>query len=246
MRTKAETMTFVAVLGVLAGCGTAIQLNDANEQLASHYAAQAQAEDDPVMEEAATAALRDLGRVTAARAAQESEPLNKISFYRIAATAAWKAGDNSVVQYVAAGSDACTSNWNDAPRDCGMLSMIGDLAAIDETTATFNRLSTGQHTGDEVAGVVRSYDTIANRMINSRASLVGSIPADLLTEYDVRLDDLVCKFFRGGAVGLAVTASAPVDAACRLGNLRLRAQAAEIELPTCTEPLPDEIVDDCR
>jgi len=245
MRNTAGIFLSVVVWSSLAGCATAVQLNDANEQLSSHYAAQVQAAGDPVMKETATAALRDLGKVTADRAAKESDPLNKISFYRIAATAAWKAGDNNVVQYVAAGSAVCENHWNIAPRDCGMLVMIDDLAAIDETTAKFNRLRAEGPTADGVAEIVKTYDSIAGGMIDGRAPLVDSVPAALLAEYDVRLDDLICKLFRGGAVGLAVTVSAPVNAECRLGNLRLKADAAGVELPTCAEPMPAAVVENC-
>jgi hypothetical protein len=245
MNNAAKFVLAVVVCMVLVACQTANELNDANEQLSSYYYAKTQAADDPLMEEAAIASLRDLGRESAEHAAAASDPLNKISFYRIAATAAWQAKDPIVVQYAKDGSDACKNQWTNAPRDCGMLTFIDDLAAIDETTAEYNKIKADGATPAGVVEIVKTYQGIAETMIDNRAQLETSVPASLLLEYDTKIDDLVCKLFKVGAVGLAITEDAPIDGVCRLGNLRLRARDSGVELPACTGPLPAAMVDQC-
>ena len=235
------------VLGVVAlisisGCTTAMQLQDANEQLISYYYAKEQASDNPAMEETAIASLRDLARETAKRANSEKDPLNKISFYRIAATAAWQARDNKVLEYTEAGNAACIDNWSTAPRDCGMLTFIDDLAAVDETTRRFNEL---RHSGDpsvnDVVAVFNAYEESAFTMIENRSQLLPNVPASLLAAYDKRLDDLICSKIGLGAIGLAATADANLDGACRLGNIRLQARQVDLVLPSCTGAIPTTI-----
>jgi len=236
-------LTFIT-LGLLAGCQTAAHLNDANEQLLSYYTAKSQAA-DPTMKETAVASLQVLATDTAERAEAESDPLNKISFYRIAATAAWQAGDANVVEYAAAGSQACVDQWANAPRDCGMLLFIDDLAAIDETTATFNGLKASSASVDEAVDVFERYEATANAMIEIRPQLATNVPASLLTGFDKRLDELICSLIAGGANGLAVTAGATIDGTCRIGNLRLKSRDAGADLPSCSGSLPAEINPDC-
>ncbi len=82
------------------------------------------------------AALSALADEAAARGANTSNSqVNRISFYRVAATAAWQAGDVKVVTYANEGFSLCDSeNYQKAPRDCGMLSVIPGFASVDELT----------------------------------------------------------------------------------------------------------------
>ena len=234
---------FIA-LGLFSGCQTAAHLNDANEQLLSYYTAKSQAA-DPTMKETAVASLQGLATNTAERANAESDPLNKISFYRIAATAAWQAGDANVVEYAAAGSQVCEDQWDNAPRDCGMLLFIDDLAAIDETTATFNELKASNASVDEAVDVFERYEATANTMIEIRPQLATNVPVSLLVGFDKRLDELICSLIAVGANGLAVTAGATIDGACRIDNLRLKSRDAGTDLPSCSGSLPTAINPDC-
>lgn len=243
MKIKGLVIFSIVACVSLVGCQTAMQLHEANEQLTSYYFAKSQAAGDPAMAETATASLRDLGKTTAERARTEPDPLNKISFYRIAATAAWQAGDPDVIAYSTAGSDVCKEKWSEAPRDCGMLLFIDDLAAVDETTAKFNALKAAVPTADGAIELLELYEESANSMIDNREQMADSVPATLLAEYDKRLDDVICIKIGFGAAAMVAKAGATTDVPCRLANLRLRAKNAEAELPNCSGPLPDRIKD---
>lgn len=242
MTDTTKCLLILVALATLGGCQTAMELEDANEQLTSFYYAKSQAKGDPAMEETAIASLRDLGRATAERARTEKDPVNKISFYRVAATAAWQAQDVKVLEYTAAGSAVCENNWSSAPRDCGMLTFIDNMAAIDETTARFNDLrSSGNVSAQDAINVFDAYQESAIAMIETRSELASSVPASLLKAYDERLDDLVCSKIGVGGIGLAATAGASIDGACRLGNLRLQAKDAGLALPHCTGAVPASV-----
>jgi len=245
MTNAAKLVLTLIALGSLAGCQTAAHLNDANEQLLSYYTVKSQAADS-TMKETAVASLQQLATDTAARAESESDPLNKISFYRIAATAAWQAGDANVVDYAAAGSRACEDQWTDAPRDCGMLLFIDDLAAIDETTARFNGLKASSASAEEAVDVFERYEATANTMIEIRPQLATNAPGSLLAGFDERLDELICSHIAVGANGLAVTVGATIDGACRIGNLRLNSRDAGADLPSCSGSLPAAINPECN
>jgi len=236
--TNAANLIFTLIaLGSLAGCQTAAHLNDANEQLLSYYTVKSQAA-DPTMKETAVASLQVLATDTAERAEAESDPLNKISFYRIAATAAWQAGVANVVEYAAAGSQVCEEQWDKAPRDCGMLLFIDDLAAIDETTARFNGLEASSASAQQAVDVFERYEATAKTMIEIRPQLVTNAPASLLAGFDQRLEELICSHIAVGANGLAVTAGATIDGACRIDNLRLKSRDAGADLPSCSGSVP--------
>ena len=232
----------ILVVVSLGSCQTATDLRDANEQLISYYYAKSQAKDDPAMEETAIASLRDLGRETARLAKAEKDSLDKISFYRIAATAAWQARDDKVLEYTSAGTRVCQDNWSSAPRDCGMLTFIDDMAAVDETTRRFIDLRNSENlSASDAVSVFNAYEESAITMIQNRAELLSSVPASLLAAYDRRLDDLVCSKIGIGAIGLSATAGAQIDGACRLGNIRLQAKQVDLVLPSCTGAIPSTV-----
>lgn len=234
------TVTLIATASILCACQTARQIDDANEQLTSYYYAKQQAADDPVMKETAITSLRELGRTSAEQAASTSDPRNKISFYRVAATAAWQAGDPAVIEYSAAGSEVCEEQWSSAPRDCGMLTFIDDLAAVDETTDQFGAARRSGPNEARAVELFERYEESAITMIENRANLVNSVPGALVTEYDNRLDVLICKNIAFAAIGYLAESDATIDGACRLGNLRFSANEAGATLSTCTGAVPTE------
>lgn len=136
-------VTWVSLLVLmLSGC-VALELRDANEQLTSYYNAKIAARQakDFVMTDTALSQLKSLAQAAAAQAKEESDPLNRIAYYRIAATAAWQAGDPAVAEYGLAGQALChQGDPARAPRDCGMLMVIPSLASVDEQTPRLNQL----------------------------------------------------------------------------------------------------------
>jgi hypothetical protein len=246
MKISLRSLVSIAAMALLAGCQTAMQLHDANQQLTSSYYTMVQATDNPAMRETAIASLRDLGKASAASAAKTKDPLNKISFYRVAATAAWQAGDVAVLEYADAGSKICEKHWSGAPRDCGMLTFIDDMAAVDETTTEFNQATkSGSATAQQAEEIFKKYEASAQNMIANHGTLATRVPADLLNAYGERIDDLVCTFIGTNANGLVTTAGGDVNAKCRFGNLRFSAQEADIKLSKCPASGVPTAVQDC-
>ena len=241
-----RSLILITAIALLAGCQTAMQLHDANQQLTSYYYAKTQATDDPAMRETAIASLRDLGKASAAIAEKTEDPLNKISFYRVAATAAWQAGDAAVLEYTEGGSKICENHWSGAPRDCGMLTFIDDMAAVDETTAEFNRVDkSGSATAQQAEDIFEKCEASAENMIANYGSLATSVPADLLTAYGERIDDLVCTFIGINANGLVNQTGGDVNVKCRIGNLRFEAKEVEVTLSRCPAGGVPTAVQDC-
>jgi len=231
-----KSLVSITAIALLAGCQTALQLHDANQQLTSYYYAKNQVTDDPAMRETAIASLRDLGKASAAAARKTKDPLNKISFYRIAATAAGQADDPAVLEYAGEGSKVCEKHWSEAPRDCGMLTFIDDIAAVDETTAEFNRVSNSESpTAQQAQKIFENYEASAKNMIAGFETLATSVPAEMLTVYSKRIDDLVCISIGNNARGLVNQTEGDINAKCRFNNLWFEAMEAEITLSKCPQ-----------
>ena len=134
---KIISLAFFAVSVFVGGCA-ALDLRQANYELADLYWAKSEAVNGGHWEQEVTvnAALSALANEAAAQAANPSNSqADRISFYRIAATAAWQAGDAKVVTYANEGFSLCNpENYRKAPRDCGMLSVIPGFASVDELT----------------------------------------------------------------------------------------------------------------
>jgi hypothetical protein len=241
MSIKAIILSIITGVSIVS-CGATVRIIDANEQLNSFYhsLAQAQATGDETMEVTALSMLEDLAKSSAEQADKTINTLNKISFYRVAATAAWKAGDTNVISYSNAGQAVCKKEWANAPRDCGMLTFIKYLAAVDETTKLFaieQPKPNHQIDDDQARLIFDNYESAALGMISESQQLQSSVPASLVSEFNNRLNDLVCTNIRIGANGLATRASIDVNASCRIDNLRTLAGTASIPLPGCIGPI---------
>lgn len=134
---KTKLFIFIGVIVLLNGC-VALNLREANHELANLYVAKSEAINNKQWEQEVTvnAALAALAEEAAAQGADKSlSTLNRISFYRIASTAAWQAGEADVVAYATEGFSLCSQeNYAKVPRDCGMLSVIPDFASVDDLT----------------------------------------------------------------------------------------------------------------
>ncbi len=194
-----------AVLG-LAGC-TALQLRDANSQLTTYYYAKQEAVKNGDFEMIASAfsSLSTLAAGAAEQAKKEKNVMNQISFYRIAATAAWQAEDKRALEYGTDGQKLCNEgeNFQNTPRDCGMLAVIPTLASIDETTKRLDALKEKTEPFDyeasspdaaEAEAIFSNYVEALNRLVKTRPNLhdKGAHP-DFLKAVDTNLVKLVCE-----------------------------------------------------
>lgn len=138
MKAPKASMLLVAVIVALVGCAT-LPLGQSNATLTQLY--RDLQEGDAYAQTTARQGLSALAKEAAAEAGSlsVSDPQNKIAFYRIAVTAAWQAGDyTDVVQYAESGKTLCETTKTDN-RDCLMLAVFPDFAAIDETTSAFSQ-----------------------------------------------------------------------------------------------------------
>lgn len=196
---------FLMVSTLLAsGCST-MQLGQANANLTQLYQEKSHA--DVYVQSAAREGLSALGREAGAAADKASDPQNKIAFYRIAVTAAWQAGDYQPInQYARAGQALCKSQNLDN-RDCLMLLVFPEFAAIDETSEELKRIK--PRCSAYSTECLNLYETTFNRYSGALARLidhwpkVGAGSADPLFAPEVakRMGEVTCEKAQGGIVG---------------------------------------------
>ncbi|MDX2448386.1 MAG: hypothetical protein QNK29_14440 [Desulfobacterales bacterium] len=189
---------------VLTGCVT-LDIREANHELVNLYTAKVQAIkiEDTAQEVTINGALDILAKKAAEKCADPNlSVFNRISFGRVATTAAWQAGSKEVVTYAEMGNLLCAkgNNYDQAPRDCGMLLIIPDFAAADELTSRYNAFfqqidpSIGHPPKQEIA---KLYSDIASRLeslLKSRAKIKASAAhPNLLETLDKNIGNLFCR-----------------------------------------------------
>jgi hypothetical protein len=202
---KENAGLILLVIGIgllLAGCAT-LDLRQANHDLASLCSAKMEAVNNHQAEQEVTvnAALSSLADEAAAQGSSTTNAeVNRIAFYRIAATAAWQAGDAKVVAYAQHGYSLCTGeNRRKVPRDCGMLSVIPDFASIDELTQKLDdvtRRASGAGQPGIEKEVVRLADDLTSRiesLLRNRVAIEQSSAHPKLVEaVDRRIGTVLC------------------------------------------------------
>ncbi len=122
------------ILFLVGGCQGVANLR-LNDELTSLYSAKlnAAAIDDVILYETALDSLESISELAKSEAVKARTTADAVSFYRIAATAAWQAESWGTVGGLAeAGWSRCESpDFDRNRRDCVMLLVIPDLAAID-------------------------------------------------------------------------------------------------------------------
>lgn len=200
---------FVVLIGIgvlLDGCVT-LDLRQANHELADLYRAKSEAINSKQWEQEVTvnAALSALADEAAAQGADKSNSeINRISFYRIAATAAWQAGDVKVVRYASEGLSLCKQeNYLKAPRDCGMLSVIPDFASVDELNKRIEDIQSrvgsvpNLPTEQEVIQLFDDIKTRINSLLAKRDPIKkSSAHPDLIQGIDKRTGSIFCSHLR--------------------------------------------------
>lgn len=217
---RSITVAILLAGSSLAAC-TAFELRDANSQLTELYAAAASG--DAIASSNARSGLATLAADAGAAAARASVPANQISFYRVAATAAWQARDfEGASAYADAAAELCRANAAAVPRDCAMLGIIPSLAAVDELTL---RLDT-RPDRSTLLDIFRLYGSRADELIAERAEIArGPVDPELVSEIDRRIGQVLCENMNQAILGgLAGDVSAQqceiknrLDAADRVG-----------------------------
>ena len=194
---------FLVFSSLLSGC-VALDLRQANHELADLYRAKSEAINSSQWEQelSVNEALSILASEAAAEGADRlNSEVNRISFYRIAATAAWQAGDAKVVAYANEGRKLCTSeNYQKTPRDCGMLSVIPGFASVDELTKKIDDIQKRLRSGSNpptVQEIVTVFDDIKSRinnlLKNRNAIKQSNAHPKLIDEIDKQTGIILCQ-----------------------------------------------------
>jgi len=224
---KTATALSAAVL-ILAACApvTNLQMND---ELTSLYSAQlgARSSDDIIIQQSIIEAFASLAGRAAMAAGKASTPEDAVSYYRIAATAAWQGGLNTVRDLSDSGWDICQRpDFDEKRRDCVMLLVIPDLAATDELTGKLDmegsaataerRKPAGEQSaalldgiGDRTSVLLRGLEARFDVLDDARSRFPpGSVPPALLDQVHRNQDFIYCRVRDGlGVLTIAVGGS---------------------------------------
>ncbi|TQV87072.1 hypothetical protein [Aliikangiella coralliicola] len=239
---------FLLVFFVVAmtGC-TAFQLRDANQALTIHYQALESAQKNAQwrIAEDARVSLDNLAKDSAAQAEKESDARNKIAFYRVATIATWQSESSELSGYAAKGGKLCDGeNFNKAPRDCSMLTVVPVLAAVDQTSAGISQVDKQARSGppDERPNYAPQAEKLFTDLKNnldiilSRRTLIMSsnVHPEFVLEMDKRIEDLLCQKMEINGVGLLSTTRGNVpQAVCTVYNAKKTAKQAGLKA-SCT------------
>jgi hypothetical protein len=180
------------------------------------------------------AKLGALADTAVSRGDTAAEPPSAVSFYRIAATAAWGAGpphNTRLLPISDKGSAACARlPGGDAsqPRDCALLRLAPTLATLDDQSATVRRLRDAGATipasqlpaaGDAVNGVSRGIKALLEKR-----SALGALPESFDDYLKVNLNGRFCMI--QGLVGRMDASGASAEQMERVKSPAREAQAA--------------------
>ncbi len=236
----------------LTGC-TALDLRQANHDLADLYQAKSEAINSERWEQelSVNAALSALAHDAAAQgAAKGNAQLNRIAFYRVAATAAWQAGDPKVVQYATEGFVLCTAdNYPKAPRDCGMLSVIPGFASVDELTKKINDLkkrARGSNNPPTEQEIVQLYDDVQSRigsLLKNRGTIQqSSAHPKLIQEIDRQIGAILCHHLQNvsGLIVQVAGMASPAHKKAQCKSFKLQLQLKQLgftqQIAPCLPP----------
>jgi len=218
-RALAALITTLALL-LLTGC-VALDIRQADQALIDNYSAKQTAlstGDGPLLM-STMSALDRLAKDSAAEGARTTNgALNRISFYRIATTAAWQAGSDDVLVYAKDGTALCNSPsiGTAPPRDCGMLLVFPYLASADKLTADFKALDRRLNSGPgdldadraEAERIYTGYEDAFDGVLDARRSIKGTdAPPAFYTALDSNLGALLCDNLEGMRGALVLTRS---------------------------------------
>jgi hypothetical protein len=248
---------------VFSGCVT-LDIREANHELADLYSAKAEAikNDDAAQEATINDALAILARQAAEKSGDATlSTVNRISFSRTAATAAWQAGSNKVIQYSEVGQSLCNqdNNYGQAPRDCGMLLVVPDLAAMDELTARYNvinkRVEDGSNppTQEEIEKLFYDIASRIDSLLKKRDTLkASSADPKLLEGLDQKTGKIFCRQLQetfGLIVQFAGTGSTAYRKA-QCENYKLKVRLKKIgfsqKIAPCLPPGVPAVPEDCQ
>ena len=229
---------FPLILAVGMTACTTIELRDANKQLTNFYSAKMQAKEnnDWAVLGSTIESMNLLAQDAAMQAEKEKGNIqNRISFYRIAATAAWQAGNKNAKTYAEKGSALCEGdNYNSAPRDCGMLMVIPYFASVDEITNKFQDVhdkimatepEQRNNYAHDAEAIFNDYQAALISILDKRPQITSSmVHPDFITALDYNTGKLLCDRMETETIGLIATAKGDrKKCKCEVYKLKLKA-----------------------
>ena len=190
-------MAFLVFALTLSGCSS-FELRDANSQLTALYSViqsnqQSTRSSARIAETNARNSLARLAVDAAAAADKVSNVASQIAFLRIAATAAWQSLDfTQAGVYADKGTMLCIpANIESVPRDCGMLSILPDMAAIDQNTLTLNRST--DLSSAELNQLFDDYSARISSLLGKRNSISSAASPGLIDAIDASIGEVICE-----------------------------------------------------
>ncbi len=225
---------FPIALAVLVAACSALELRDANSQLTTLY--MAARSEDGIAKVNAEAGFNTLAVDAAAQAEETRGDQNKIAFYRVAAVAAWQAGNTVLMMdSVSKGRALCTpENEKLVPRDCGMLLVIPKMASVDELTNELN--ASPQPSLARKKEMFNSYELRVGELIDDHAT-IDQLSTDPLLSQTIgnRVGEIICNAMYVPLYGRILReansdADLKKDLICRMSALLGKAETSGIDL----------------
>lgn len=266
IKTKLFGVALLCAVALLSAC-TAFDLREANQQLVTYYTAKqnalaAQKQAAAGGDEGSFAiveGLRDsfslLGEQAFAQAGVETDPLNRIAFYRIATTAAWQARDGRAADYAAEGIRLCEAgSANEAPTDCALLMVMPTLASVDAETIKVSqldkRVAAQGHTPSEedrqqAEAIFGALSDAFTRLVIQRVSALDTpVSESFVTALDRNIGTLLCRHIARSALGVLGQVESRVErmetASIQVSEMKCDAIAAKVAASqaSCLVPRP--------
>jgi len=206
-------LTIIAAVVLVASCAGVSNLR-LNEELTNLYTAQIDARDsdDVILKETVGEAFRSLALRAEDQAQKATTTEDAVSFYRIAATAAWQGESTNVEALGNSGWMKCEEpGFDKARRDCVMLLVIPDLAATDGLTTSLDdvksrvnaeRAKPADQQSPAVLGEIGNASDDIFDKLNSRFGVLSearaefstaSLPSALLDRLKKNQDFIFCR-----------------------------------------------------
>lgn len=187
-------LAIIAVAVLAAGCETvetASTMRTLDDRVREILVQQASQDDELVRQVTSDQALADLAKEAVDKARVTEAEWDRISFYRIAAVAYWKAGpagEDKIAAVVAEGVQLCKSVARQPPRDCAAIALALPAAQIESEKRKLDQLEAAARQGPLDDDQLRQSVLITDRMFSATSRLLLMRPpgTDIAVPTDLR------------------------------------------------------------
>lgn len=243
-------LAIVAIAVLAAGCTTvetASAIRTLDDRMREILVQQASQDDDLVRVVTSDQALADLAKQAVDQATGAKEDLERITFYRIAAVAYWKAGpagEDKIAAVVADGVRLCKSVVRQPPRDCVAIALALPAAQIESEKRKLDELEAAALQGPLGEDQLKQSVLVTDRMFAATSRLLQmrppgtdiAVPADLREYVDRQVLLAYCNAGRARAFAVEKSAGG-LPEATRQEYLHVRGETTRAlgQEPVCME-----------